>query len=152
MRDSHPQTLSHVLDEANHLSNIQQRAAALNKLDRQVKALLPAAVHAEIRVANYRQQILVIEVSSAGWLTRMRYEQEKLLSTLRQQLLPALSKIQLVINPELQCQRYTLQTPTIARSLSPKSATVLQELAQQAPKKLRQKLIQLAQHAKRSNN
>ncbi|MCO6523449.1 MAG: DUF721 domain-containing protein [Candidatus Schmidhempelia sp.] len=159
MRKSAPQSLDRLFDEKNSLHKVQQRAVALAKLNQALKSLLPTPLQAQCRAANYRQHRLIVEVSSASWLTRLRYEQEKLLSTLRKTILPALSSIEFVINPTLNTQRHILHSHhtedtsnhRIERQLSRASADMLLSLAENSPEKLKQTLLKLAQHANQTN-
>jgi hypothetical protein len=74
MRDSRPQLLDILFDDASSteqspLRIVQQRAAALLKLNRAVKGLLPAPMQPWCRVGNYRQGVLVLEIANASWMT-----------------------------------------------------------------------------------
>ena len=105
MRDSRPQLLDVLFDDASAgskgtLQNVQQRAVALLKLNRAVKACCPLPCIPGA-VANFRQGILVLETANASWMMRLRYEQPALLSALRAQILPSLSSIDIRINPAL---------------------------------------------------
>lgn len=156
MRDSRPLLLDTLFDDANLLRNIQQRAIALLKLNKTVKALLPKQMHEFCNVANYRQGILVLEVANASWLTRLRYEQQMLLTTLRSEILPSLVSIDIKINPKLSTNSQTAENLTdryasetqgsdmLARHLSEQSAQQLRELAARSPEKLKIKLERLA--------
>ena len=160
MRDSRPQSLDTLLDDNaaadGILKNVQQRAVALLRLDRAVQALLPTPLQTFCRVANFRQGVLVLEVANASWLMRLRYEQSRLLSALRGEILPSLSSIDTRINPDLmrQCgknaqlntasqlaQEAKAREVTVTRSLS---AQQLRWLASQSPEGLRKKLERLA--------
>ncbi|MCC8373086.1 MULTISPECIES: DUF721 domain-containing protein [Photorhabdus] len=160
MRDSRPQSLDVLFEDAaavekSPLHVIQQRAFALLKLNRAVVSLLPAQLHPWCRVANYRKQILVLEAGNASWMTRLRYELPTLLSTLRSEILPSLSSIDIRINPSLMIkhgnsaqsfaktmsdEHKTLPT----RQLSQESAKELIMLANRSPKKLKERLERLA--------
>ncbi|AKJ41431.1 DUF721 domain-containing protein [Pragia fontium] len=156
MRDSRPLLLDTLFDDANLLRNIQQRAIALIKLNKAVKALLPKQMHAFCRVSNYRQGMLILEVANASWLTRLRYEQQMLLSTLRSEILPSLVSIDIKINPKLSTNNSTAENlvhryspdsqkeETPVRQLSEQSAQQLRELAARSPGKLKEKLERLA--------
>ena len=153
MRDNEPKVLNSLLLQEALLSKIQERIVALNQLTKVIDELLPSSLNKQYRVANYRQGVLVLEVSSASWLTRLRYEQSKLLSGIRKQILPSLSSIQYKINPDI-CSQHskmindTSKSVTITRALSFQSATYLSALAESAPDKLKKQLIKLANHAK----
>ncbi|MDC9588101.1 DciA family protein [Xenorhabdus sp. XENO-10] len=164
MRDSRPQSLDTLFEDAatvgkSPLQVIQQHAIALLKLNRTVLSLLPAQLHPWCRVANYRKQILVLEAGNASWMTRLRYEIPCLLSTLRSEILPSLSSIDIRINPSLmvKCdnnEQGFSKSSTKAfsndnqelpkRQLTHESAKTLMMLAENSPEKLKRKLERLA--------
>lgn len=154
MRNSTPQSLDILIDDIKNLNTIQNRSIALVKLNQAVHQLLPKQLQTVCRVANYRHNVLIIEVSSASWLTRVRYEQEKLLSTLRAEILPALASIQFSINPALHTNRHIAHSPkeNFERKLSSETGDLLVGLAQQCPDSLKAKLIKLASHASKKHN
>jgi hypothetical protein len=160
MRDSRPQLLDVLFDDASSadkspLRLVQQRAAALLKLNRAVKGLLPTPMKPWCRVGNYRQGVLVLEIANASWMMRLRYEQPALLSALRAQILPSLSSIDIRINPSLMVKmenvsQFKDQTSASTssgkpfRHLSTESAQELMILASRSPEKLRKALERLA--------
>ena len=163
MRDSQPVSLESLLDSGtkdnNTLKSIQQRAVVLLKLNRAVLALLPAMLKPHCRVANYRKQLLILEVSNAAQMTRLRFELPALRSALRREILPSLSAIDIKINPSLMKSSATglpggdkssnsdsrgQKTAEPGRKLSAESANSLKALAQRSPEKLRKKLEKLA--------
>ncbi|WP_392566385.1 DciA family protein [Utexia brackfieldae] len=156
MRKSAPQTFDSLLDDVSSLKKVQERAIALTKLNQTLKSLLPLSLQKQCRAANYRQHRLIVEVSSASWLTRLRYEQEKLLLAFRQSILPGLAAIDFIINPNLNTATLMArsddpQPPTSyqpKRQLSQNSAQMLEVLAENCPDNLKQQLMKLAQHAK----
>lgn len=165
MRDSRPQSLENMFDDAGAqsvLQNMQQRATALLRLNRAVKGILPVQLHPWCRVANFRQGILVLETANASWLMRLRYEQSTLLSALRAQILPSLTSIDIRINPSLasigqeSVQESSTQTTnekwTVNRELSEQSAQALREVAKRSPEKLRAAIERLASLAGESTN
>ncbi|AFH92649.1 TPA: DUF721 domain-containing protein [Providencia stuartii] len=159
MRDSHPQALFDVLEESlaktrSPLLTIQRNAIAINKLNKAVKALLPSELKPMCRVANYRNCILVIEVANASWMTRLNYEKLQLLSALRNSILPSLSSIDIRINPVLMRKKaensslnnQTAKTAQVAnkRKISTETAKQLLHLAENSPKRLKERLERLA--------
>ena len=130
------------------LQSIQQRAIALNKLNRAVKGVIPAQLHPWCRVANFRQGILVLETANASWMMRLRYEQSSLLSALRAQILPSLTAIDIRINPTLAAKaqesaqesssQSAAEEKSAGRQLSEQSAEILRSVASRSPEKLRQ--------------
>ncbi|OCG28060.1 hypothetical protein A9G11_11135 [Gilliamella sp. wkB108] len=153
MRYNEPQKLASILAKVSSLSKIQERTNALSKLSNVVSDLLPSPLNQQCRVANYRRGILVIEVSSASWLTRLRYEQSELISGIRRQILPSLSSIQYQINPNITAQLSQVDNQLLNKAKTPsimtqKSAEFLYTLAENVPDKLKKQLIKLANHAK----
>lgn len=160
MRDSRPQLLDNIFDDTNVLRNVQQHAVALLKLNNAVRSLLPTPLQPHCRVANYRKGTLILETDNASWLMGLRYEQSKLLSTLRADILPALVAIDIKINPSWQTNAIasaefvqSMQKQSLpARKISPQTAIHLKELADRCPDRLRQKLERLAALAGESAN
>lgn len=155
MRNHSPQSLNKLFKDSS-LKNIQAKSVALSVLNRVVCQLLPITVREHCRVANYRQGVLIIEVSSANWLTRLRYEQERLILTLRQTKLTGLASIQYKVNPELDKTKYILQSNQQdhkpKRIMTPQSASLLLALSENATPCLKLNLIRLANHATKLDN
>ncbi|MCR3755490.1 MAG: hypothetical protein HNEKOMLI_00228 [Sodalis sp. Psp] len=106
MRDSHPRSIDSLFNDATNtdyvsLAQIQKRAVMLLKLNRAVRTLLPTLLRPWCRVANCRQNVIILETANASWKMRLRYEQTQLLSALRTHILPSLSSIDIRINPDL---------------------------------------------------
>lgn len=143
MRDHRPQ--AHI-DLFNKLSvDITGKANFLGKLNQQVKDILP---HAEktCRVANFRDGILVLECSSSAWATRLNYERQHLLSSLRKTMLPSLMTIEIKINPalaqaEIDSYRKKAEIPA---PISPSAADSLLTVASITSEKIAKKLIDIA--------
>ncbi|WP_367680222.1 DUF721 domain-containing protein [Candidatus Fukatsuia anoeciicola] len=175
MRQSHPQLLnilfnntitekysllSYLQKDNSQLYSMQQHAVMLLKLNKAVQELLPLKLQPWCRVANYRQNILVLEVANASWMMALRYQQLYLLSTLRKKNLSSLSSIDIKINPKLMVFDYkvmkditkpaenTKKPVLLNRHLSMKSATELRKLASRSPEKLRIILERLASLAR----
>ncbi|MGP1924272.1 MAG: DUF721 domain-containing protein [Arsenophonus sp. NEOnobi-MAG3] len=159
MYDSYPQSLNLLLKESNLDSNtlqtIQQRSQALIKLNNTVISLVPIELKAWCRVANYRQDILILEVTNASRKIRLNYELPTLLLILRKTILPYLSSIKIIINPSLSSKNsknflLIQQIATIKPSkkiiskLTKESAKTIRNLAKRSPKKLKEKLERLA--------
>lgn len=159
MRDSQPQALFDVLEgslakTSSPLQIIQQNAKVIIKLNRIVGDLLPTELKLMCRVANYRNNIMVIEVANASWMTRLNYEKINLLSALRTSILPSLSSIDIRINPDLmrktrQNSSFNKQTAPFKqkkneRKISLETADQLLKLAKRSPKGLKEKFERLA--------
>ena len=153
MRDNEPKVLTSLLSQGALLSKIKERTIALSQLTKVIDELLPTPLNQQYRVANYRQGVLILEVSSASWLTRLKYEQGNLLSGIRQKILPSLSSIQYKINPTIatnysQSVILSDKNVKISNVISKQTAIYLNAIAEQAPDKLKKQLIKLANHAK----
>lgn len=157
MRRSTPKSVNYLIGEISSSQTLQLQAVTLAKLERSLKALLPTPLKTICRIANYRHHRLIIEVSNAAWLTRLRYEKESLTLALRQSGLPELSGIDFTINPDLskqqdqETQKATLSL-TNPRKLTIYSAELIENLAKDCKEGLKDTLIKLAQHAKKTNN
>ncbi|WP_411614497.1 DUF721 domain-containing protein [Gilliamella sp. BG4] len=145
--------LTSILAQNFSLSKIQDRTNALNSLAKVVNDLLQSPMNQQCRVANYRQGVMILEVSTASWLTRLKYEQSNLISEIRKNILPSLSSIQYQINPDISVRwshnNYQSDKSSLVSSvITQKSAMFLYALAENAPDKLKKQLIKLANHAK----
>ncbi len=147
MRDHRPQSADSLLD-SDKLTNITQRAILLDQLGKKVKACLSTDLSNNIRVANYRQGVLIIEVSSSAWAQRLNFERFNLMSQLRSGDLPQLSTIDVKVNPELSKQphrRKTSDVPDIQQEpISPVAAEYLKAVAAHAPDGIKARLERLA--------
>ncbi|TSJ90527.1 DUF721 domain-containing protein [Gilliamella apicola] len=153
MRDNEPKVLTSLLSQGALLSKIKERTVALSQLTKVIDELLPTPLNQQYRVANYRQSVLILEVSSANWLTRIKYEQSNLISGIREKILPSLSSIQYKINPTIatnysQSVNLSDNNVKIENVLSKQTAIYLNVVAEKAPDKLKKQLIKLANHAK----
>lgn len=179
MRRSNPQLLNNLFNDAmtsrkelpyhfqneNAVSyffqkdNVQEHAIELLKLNQKVKELLPSQLKPWCRIANYRRNILVIEIANANWMMELRYEKSNLLSSIRKKILPSLSSIDIRINPGLmvlgdeimeKSEKFekNIKKSIECNRLSIKSAEELKRLSKCCPKKLRAALERLAALAK----
>lgn len=154
MRNGQPESVLSLL-KTSSLTAIQERSVALSTLNNLLNKLLPGNLAQQCKVVNYRQGVLILGVSSASWLTRLRYEQETLRTQLRQQGLSGLSSIQFKINPELNLNKSVLhstENDLYDRKITPKSAQYLLALADNSPINLKNRLIKLANHATKIDN
>ncbi|WP_348666539.1 DUF721 domain-containing protein [Arsenophonus symbiont of Ornithomya chloropus] len=105
MRNHYPQSLNFLFKKYHHDSNIlnkiQEHAQKIIKLNNIILNLLPVSLKKWCRVANYRKYILILEVSNAHKKIQLNYELPILLLKLRNNILPSLSEIKVIINPSL---------------------------------------------------
>ncbi|MGL4827087.1 MAG: DUF721 domain-containing protein [Vibrionaceae bacterium] len=145
MRDHQPRSSASLLNIfANDLCT---QAMRLSQLDQKIKTLLSPALASNCRVANYRHNTLVIQVSSASWATRFQYEQQTLLNQLRQSNLPQLNQIKITVNPELalaQIESFRSLHKKKQVQLSEQTADNLLKLAAHTDEKVSKQLQQIA--------
>lgn len=147
MRDSRPQLNSELIYSLS--DNIRTKANLLFSLNQEVHRILPQSKNI-CRVANYRNGILVLECASAAWVTRLNYDRQYLLSSLRQTQLSALTTIEIKVNPELAAATREQHKPIAATgaSLSTQAAAGLINLASFTPEKIATRLRKIAKLAK----
>lgn len=153
---NNPNSIVSLINDTNKLTKLQQKAMLILKLDRVVKQQLPFKLQAHCRVANYRNNTLVIEVENANWLALLRFEQESLLQTLSLSILPSLTQISLYINPTINAENYKLTISNQINSdfdpdliqLSTKSKQSLLYATEKGSQKLKEAISRLIQKTK----
>lgn len=141
-----PQDLRNICQTAS-LPDIVEKAELLNQLERQLKSLLPTSIANHIKIANLRDNTLVIETISAAWASRIKFENKKLLQKMQTEVLPMLTSIEVKVNPRLSKAASTAVETN--RTISTKAAEHLEELAQSTSGSLSSKLKRLAALASR---
>jgi len=142
-----PNTINTVTTESGKLAKIQQKASILQEINRLLTNELLPGSDEYCRVANYRLGILIIEVTSGVWSTRLTQLRSELMRQMRQGILPSLVSIEIKVNPSLFIQP-TVPKPN-SRKISPQTAEHLNALAQHSPPALAEKLQRLAKLARR---
>ncbi|WP_413111104.1 DUF721 domain-containing protein [Thaumasiovibrio sp. DFM-14] len=152
MRDHRPKSADSLLDSGK-LTNITQRAVLLEQLGKKVQACLSPALAEQVRIANYRQSILVLEVATPAWAQRLNFERYALMSELRRHDLPQLSSIEVKVNPTLAQQphrRNNSDKPDIEQvPISETAAEYLSAIAEHAPDGIKMRLKRLAAMGKK---
>ena len=108
-------------DPATSFGGLLERASLLLRLEKRLGALLEPTLAAQCRVANLRQNRLILVVPGAAWATRLRMESPGLLETLRRSGLPDLAAIDVRVAPPRE------ETPPVetTRALSPAARRAL---------------------------
>ncbi|KFZ36302.1 hypothetical protein HR45_16720 [Shewanella mangrovi] len=145
-----PQHLSQLVHQSGILPELAERAELLLYLDRTVKGMLSGPVSTQLTVANFRQNILVIETTTAVWAARLNFQKAQLLQQLQSEALPMLTAIEVKVNPTL-ISRDTKPNPP-HRQISETTASHLSDLAETAGGTLGQKLKRLAALASRKGS
>ena len=96
-----PQDLSNLVHLSGRLPELAEKAELLNSLNQYVKQILNGPVAEQLKVANLRQGVLVIETTSAAWAARINFQKPKLLQQLQAETLPMLTAIEVKVNPGL---------------------------------------------------
>ena len=79
-----PKPVGAILGEASsRLEQLLGRVEILRKLDQTIKQQLPEPMHAHCQVANIKENQLVIFADSQAWATRLRYQRNELISSLK---------------------------------------------------------------------
>jgi len=132
----------------NKLAKIQQKAGQLQAINEfLVKELIPGS-HEYCRVANLRQGVLIIEVASGVWKTRLLQLSYSILEQMKLNISLPLKSIELKVNPELFNDKTEKLKPN-PRKISDDTAQHLIALAKMSPPKLAATLNRLANLAKR---
>jgi len=130
------------------LAKIQQKAGQLQAINEfLVKELIPGSQE-YCRVANLRQGVLIIEVASGVWKTRLLQLSYSILEQMKLNISLPLESIELKVNPELFKKRNEEFKPN-PRKISDNTAQHLIALAEMSPPKLAATLNRLASLAKR---
>ncbi|MGB0835220.1 MAG: DUF721 domain-containing protein [Psychrobium sp.] len=150
MKSRHtPDSLQDVLTaKSGKLAKIQQKAGQLQVVNQFLTTELIPGSEEYCRVANLRQGVLVIEVASGVWKTRLMQLSQSILMQMQQSISPALHSVELVVNPELFNDKPAEPKPN-SRKISAETAEHLTALAQSAPPELAATLTRLAKLSKR---
>ena len=98
MQTKPEKTLSTFLRDNSGLNKILQKVNQLQHLDQLLKTFLEPDISAHCQVANFRENILVIQCDNAAWATRIKFLIPQLISFLRQpNYLPQLASISVII-------------------------------------------------------
>ena len=143
-----PQDLSQLLLQQGQLPSIAEKAELLLHLDHHVKQVITGPVTEQLKVANFRQGVLVIETSTAAWAARINFQKPKLLQQLQTETLPMLSAIEVKVNPSL--KMYETKSKQAHNQISETAAAHIDALAEHIEGSLGQKLKRLAALASRS--
>ncbi|WP_114767206.1 DUF721 domain-containing protein [Vibrio rhodolitus] len=100
MRDHRP-TLGNEIISDSRFANLQKHAEEIMKINQLLKTILPKNAVDHCRVANLRDNHLVIEVASAAIMMKINYDRLNILNQLRSQGFARLIAVEVQINPDL---------------------------------------------------
>lgn len=81
------------------LKQLLNKASTLKSLTQQLQDYLPEELKAHCSITEIKANVLVINVDSPVWATRLRYIQSQLLADLRKNGHPSLISIQIKVSP-----------------------------------------------------
>ncbi|ABV35029.1 conserved hypothetical protein [Shewanella sediminis HAW-EB3] len=143
-----PQDLSQLLHQQGQMPNLAEKAELLLHLNHYVKQVLAGPVSQQLKVANLRQGVLVIETTSAAWAARINFQKAKILQQLQAETLPMLTAIEVKVNPSLVLYETKPKIPQ--HHISETAASHIEALAEHTEGSLAEKLKRLAALASRS--
>ncbi len=138
------------------LAQIQSKTNSLSLLSDIVRQICPDLPEDAFNIANFVQTTLIIEVKSPVWGQRLQFERNTICKELAEQTQGQFSQIEIKVNPQGHRQTPNQKTyqhnnssneKSSVQSISTSTASHLLEIAENAPKGLREKLEKLAANA-----
>lgn len=81
-----PQPLANILStDSAGLQRLVERTKALSRLNQAMQSYFPSPLNEHCRIANVKENVVIIQTDSSAWHTRLRYHVPQLLAFLRQQ-------------------------------------------------------------------
>ena len=139
------------------LAQIQSKTNSLNLLSDIVRQICPDLPEDAFNIANFVQSTLIIEVKSPVWGQRLQFERNTICRELIKQTQGQFSQIEIKVNPQGHRQtpnQKTYQNKSLStskssvQSISTSTASHLLEIAQNAPKGLKEIFEKFAANAK----
>lgn len=96
----HPLDIQALFQQKENLLNITEKAIFLLHLNKQIKKNVDSKLAAQIRVANVRNNTLIIETTNSTWAARINYLKKSLLQDLKINF-PDISFIEVKVTPKL---------------------------------------------------
>lgn len=138
--NSNKGTLAYITEKTNSLS-------ILNNIVRQTCPDLPQEVW---HIANFKNQSVIIEVSSSVWSQRLQFERMQINQKLIEATQGKYTHIEIKVSPyrnKLRVTEAKAEVTPQATTISRETGEKIKEIADKAPKGLKEKLEKLAQHA-----
>lgn len=138
------------------LAQIQEKTNSLSLLSDIVRQICPDLPEDAFNIANFVHATLIIEVKSPVWGQRLQFERNTICKELVNQTQGQFSQIEIKVNPQGHRQAPSqntyknnkqLNTKNSIQSISTDTASHLLEIAENAPKGLKEKLQKLAANA-----
>lgn len=142
------------------LAQIQAKTNSLSLLSDIVRQICPDLPEDAFNIANFVQSTLVIEVKSPVWGQRLQFERNNICRVLNEDTQGKFTKIEIKVNPQGHRQAPSQKTYEYVDSVDKKSsvqnistntASELLNIAEKAPKGLKETLQRLAANAGKRN-
>lgn len=138
------------------LAQIKEKTNSLSLLSGIVRQICPDLPEDAFNIANFVQSTLIIEVKSPVWGQRLQFERNNICRQLNEETQGQFTKINIKVNPQGHRQTPNQKTYEYIASasknisvqnISSTTASHLLEVAEKAPKSLKEKLQKLAANA-----
>jgi len=142
------------------LAQIQEKTNSLSLLSNIVRQICPDLPEDAFNIANFVQTTLIIEVKSPVWGQRLQFERNNICRQLNEETQGKFTRIEIKVNPQGHRQTPNQKTyqyiestskKTSVQAISPTTASHLLDIAEKAPKGLKEKLQRLAASADKRN-
>ncbi len=142
------------------LAQIQVKTNSLSLLSNIVRQICPDLPEDAFNIVNFLQSTLIIEVKSPVWGQRLQFERNNICRQLNDETQGQFTKIDIKVNPQGHRQTPNQKTYEYIESVNNKSsvqnistttASHLLDIAEKAPKGLKEKLQRLAANASKKN-
>jgi len=132
------------------LAQIKVKTNSLSQLSDIVRQICPDLPEDAFNITNFTTNTLVIEVKSPVWGQRLQFERNNICTNLNKKTNGQFSQIEIKVNPYGH-QQAAKQVSYARKTITPSSQTIsantakhLREVAEHAPKGLKEKLEKLA--------
>ncbi len=141
------------------LAQIQTKTNSLSVLSGIVRQICPDLPEDAFNIANFIQSTLIIEVKSPVWGQRLQFERNTICKELIAQTQGQFSQIEIKVNPNghrkmpnqsTYINKKNSSSNSSVQSISKDTASHLLEIAENAPKGLKEKLKKLAASANKN--
>jgi len=147
-----PVDMSNLLNSSSGtLAHIQEKTNSLAILADIVRQICPDLPDEAWKIANFEKNSLIIEVKSPVWAQRLQFERNKICQQLIDVTQGKFDRIDIKVNPFTHKKMIKPSSSPADKSsnlISKSTAMHLEDIAQHAPKGLREKLLKLASHGK----
>jgi len=142
------------------LAQIQAKTNSLSLLSDIVRQICPDLPEDAFNIANFVQSTLIIEVKSPVWGQRLQFERNNICKQLNEETQGKFTKIEIKVNPQghrktpNQKQAGYIKSANnkgSVQNISTSTASHLLDVAEKAPKGLKEKLQRLAANAYKRN-